>query len=145
MTSKQKQTIAECWDQMRDAIDKAYKTGNIPVEHTAALRDYARDISWSDDLEKLLDREIANERQHRSTRTIRGFSCLFAARLIVMNNVARGTFAAEMPSALTFITWRPEAAEAHLLGYLIRHAISADWCQTVDSMSYSDMMEKASA
>jgi hypothetical protein len=143
MTSKQKATITVCWNELRDAIDAAYKNAPVASDESSALRDYAQNISWHDSLDRLLRDETENEKQHRSTRSIRGFSSRDAARLILMNNIARGSFLPEMPSALTFITFRKSAAEANLLGYLIRHSLKAEWCQTVDSLSYTDLMKDA--
>jgi hypothetical protein len=131
--------IARIWSTLRDIIDKTYQA-NVG-EDAKSLRDYARNQSWSDDLEKLLAEETANERQHRSLRSVRGFSSSDAAKLIICGNVLRGTELTEMPSALTFITFRRTAAEANLLGYLIRANVTPEWKVAVSSLDYAECME----
>jgi hypothetical protein len=134
------QHINQLWEHFRDAIDAAYADTQNP--NRDSLRDYARNQSWSDDLEKLLSDETANERQHRQTRTIRGFSSQDAAKLIICGNVLRGSELTEMPSALTFITLRASAAEANLIGYLVREHLTPEWKQSVSSLDYCDCMKE---
>src|SRR5258707_9640752 len=140
------QHINQLWEQFRDAVDTAYaesQTKNFSGsahDESSCLRDYARNISWSDAVEKLLATETANERQHRQTRTVRGFSSQDAAKLIICGNVLRGSELETIPSALTFITFRPTAAEANLIGYLIRAHVTPEWTQSVQSMDYSECM-----
>jgi len=133
--------IARIWSQLRDIIDTTYQA-NIG-EDAKSLRDYARNQSWSDDLEKLLAEETANERQHRSLRSVRGFSSSDAAKLVICGNVLRGSELPEMPSALTFISFRHSAAEANLLGYLIRANVTPEWKASVESLDYSECMKNA--
>jgi hypothetical protein len=133
--------ISQIWTGLRDAIDKAYKAGNSDESNT--LRDYAQNVSWNDSLEKLLRSEVQNEKQHRGTRPVRGFSSQDAAKLIICNNVLRGTELQTIPSVLTFITFRPSAAEANLIGYLIREHVTADWKASVQSLDYSECMKSS--
>jgi hypothetical protein len=133
------QHITQLWIELRDAIEHAYQAAT--TEEGKALRDYARNISWSDDLEKLLTAETANEKQHRQSRPVRGFSSQDAAKLIICGNVLRGTELETIPSALTFITFRPTAAEANLLGYLIRAHVTPEWKASVESLDYSECMK----
>src|ERR1035438_705819 len=90
------QHINQLWNRFRDAIDAAYAEAQTKGfsgsahDESSCLRDYARNISWSDDTEKLLSTETTNERQHRQARTVHGFSSQDAAKLIVCNNVLRG-------------------------------------------------------
>lgn len=142
---KTKPAIDQLWDQMRGFINAEYaSTKNINTDEGGALRDYAENISWSDDLEKLLSIETANEKQHRGNRpTPKGFSSQTAAKLILMRNVADGSFMAAMPSALTFITLRKSAAEAQLIGYLIRHKATPEWAKLVREFDYSKIMQAA--
>jgi len=143
------QHINQLWEQFRDAIDAAYADAQkkdfsgSAHDESSCLRDYARNISWSDDVEKLLASETANERQHRQSRTVRGFSSQDAAKLIICGNVLRGSELASIPSALTFITFRHSAAEANLLGYLIRGHVTPEWKQSVESMDYSECMKSS--
>jgi hypothetical protein len=143
------QSINQIWEHFRDAIDAAYAASQSKefsgsaYADSSCLRDYARNISWSDACEKLLATETANERQHRQSRTVRGFSSQDAARLIICNNVLRGAELTEMPSALTFITFRPSAAEANLLGYLIREHLASGWKSAVQSLDYSECMKSS--
>ena len=145
------QHINQLWEQFRDAIDAAYadaQTKNFSGgahDESSCLRDYVRNSSWSDAVERLLASEAANERQHRQNRTIRGFSSQDAAKLIICGNVLRGSELAEMPSALTFITFRPSAAEANLLGYLIRAHVRTEWKQSVAFKDYCQCMKSAEA
>jgi hypothetical protein len=138
-TKRIHQHITHLWSELRGIIDKTYQA-NIG-EDAKSLRDYARNQSWSDDLEKLLAEETANERQHRSLRSVRGFSSSDAAKLIICGNVLRGAELTAMPSALTFITFRRTAAEANLLGYLIRANVTQEWKDAVSSLDYAECME----
>jgi hypothetical protein len=143
------QHINQIWEQFRDAVDAAYADAQTKDfsggahDESSCLRDYARNISWSDDVEKLLATETANERQHRHTRTVRGFSSQDAAKLIICGNVLRGSELSAIPSALTFITFRPSAAEANLLGYLIRAHVTPEWKESVKSLDYSACMKSS--
>ena len=141
------QHINQLWEQLRDTIDAAYaeaqthKFSGSAHDESSCLRDYARNISWSDAAEKLVTTETINERQHRQSRSVRGFSSQDAAKLIVCNNVLRGSELRAIPSALTFITFRASAAEANLLGYLIRAHVTPEWKQSAQSMDYSECMK----
>jgi hypothetical protein len=137
------QHISQLWQGLREVIDRAYESHPVEEEKNA-LRDYAKDQSWSDDLEKLLASETANERQHRNARSVRGFSSQDAAKLIICNNVLRGSELEQIPSALTFISFRASAAEANLLGYLIRGFVTPEWKASVESLDYADCMKTAS-
>ena len=143
------QHINQLWEHFRDALDAAYADAQTTAfsgsahDLSSCLRDYARNVSWSDDVEELLATETANERQHRQARTVRGFSSQDAAKLIICGNVLRGSELAEMPSALTFITFRASAAEANLLGYLVRAHLATGWKESVQSLDYSECMKSS--
>lgn len=134
--------IARIWSELRDIVDKTYQASE---KMRSLFAVYARNQSWSDDLERLLAEEIANERQYRyrSLRSVRGFSCSDAAKLIICGNVLRGAELTARPSALTIITFRRPAAEANLLGYLIRANVTSEWKDAVASLDYADCMEAA--
>jgi hypothetical protein len=136
------QRINQLWIELRDAIDSAYASHSVEDERSA-LRDYARDILWYDATERLLKSETENERQHRHSRPVRGFSVQDAAKLIICKNVLSGSELYDMPSALTFISFRASAAEATLLGYLIRNFVSPEWKAAVKSLDYSECMKAA--
>jgi hypothetical protein len=141
------QHINQLFSQFRDAIDAAYAAAQTKGFSGSAhdeincLRDYARNISWSDAVAKLLTAETANERQHRQSRSVRGFSSQDAAKLILCGNVLQGSELQTIPSALTFITFRPSAAEANLLGFLIRAHVTPEWKQAVSSLDYCECMK----
>ena len=140
MTRKQKANIDLRWRQMRAFITQAYKACRSDAPQ-ACLHDYAEDISWHDDLERLLREETANEKQHRGTRSIRGFSSVDAARIILMGNVLRGAELKEMPPATIFMQWRKSAAEANVIGYLVSAYLTSEWRTAVNEFDYSKMME----
>lgn len=129
--------------QLRDSINAAYADANKHNEENGqCLRDYAEDISWSDDLAVLLKREVANEKQHRSNRpSVPGFSAETAAKLILMSQVAEGSRLSAMPSATSFLVFRQTAAEARVIGYLIRSFLPAEWYSAVTSLDYSKLMQ----
>jgi hypothetical protein len=136
------QHIDKLWTELRDIIDRAY--ASHPVEdEKSALRDYALNMSWSDATENLLASETVNEMEHRKSRSIRGFSSRDAARLIICGCVCRGSELQAMPSALTFISYRAAAAEANLLGYLIRGFVTPEWKASVESLDYVECMKAA--
>ena len=133
------------WRGLRDIINAAYASdksiANSKSDEIAALRDYAENISWHDDLEKLLREETANEKQHRGTRAVRGFSSQDAAKLVLCGNVLQGARLKQIPSALTFITFRKGAAEANLLGWLVREFVTPEWSALVEAKDYSQLMK----
>jgi len=136
--------IDKMWRGLRDIINETYQN-NASMDERLCLRDYAENISWSDDLNKLLAEETHNEKQHRHTRTVRGFSAQDAAKLILCGNVLRGSELREMPSALTFITYRKTAAEGNLIGWIIREFITPEWRALVEAKDYSELMQAADA
>ncbi len=138
-----KKTIDTLWKQFRQSINTAYaEADKARDEDRMCLRDYAENISWSDDLARLLGRECAEERQHRKGHPfVQGFSIDSAAKLLIMENVAQGAEQGKMPSATIFMMWRQTAAESFLLGYLIREHLTPEWKQTVTSLDYSNLMQ----
>ena len=138
-----KQQVDKLWEQFRAAINSAYDAADkARNEDGICLRDYAENISWSDDLASLLGRETANERQHRSNRpSVPGFSNETAAKLILMNNAADGADMENMPKATAFLLFRHSAAEAQVIGYLAKDRLSAEWCKEVDSLNYAELMK----
>ena len=139
------QQLNQLWNQMRDAIDAAYKQekadNNSGAAITKALRDYARDISWTDSLAALVGRETANERQHRQNRpSPRGFSGGDAANLIGMNCGSRGSDLLQMPSAAEFLVFRQTAVEAQVVGFLAKQFITPEWKAAVAKFDYAKLM-----
>jgi hypothetical protein len=134
------QVINNLWQEMREAINRAYaKAGNN--QDLICLRDYAENISWSDDLQKLLDTETANERQHRGTRPqVVGFSAGTAAKLILMQNVIKGARLFKLPSAVDYLRYRHSAFEAEVIGFLVRSQLEKDWFRAVESYDYAKLM-----
>jgi hypothetical protein len=138
-----KKTINLLWIELRQRINQAYavadKTRN---EDGVCLRDYAENISWSDNLASLLGREAANERQHRAHRpSVSGFSVETAAKLLLMENIRFGATKEAMPSATAFLVFRQTAAEAQVIGFLIREFLDQEWRQAVVTLDYSKLMK----
>jgi hypothetical protein len=139
-----KKTINLLWIELRQRINQAYavadKTRN---EDGICLRDYAENISWSDNLCALLGKEAANERQHRSRRpSVPGFSVEVAAKLLLMENIRSGAAKEAMPSATAFLVFRQTAAEAQVIGFLIREYLDQEWRQAVESLDYAKLMKE---
>lgn len=131
------------WSEMRQAINNAYASAG-DNQDLQCLRDYAEDISWSDDLQKLLDHETANEREHRRNRpSIPGFGCSTAARLIIMRNVSDGSKMEALPKATAFLVLRKTAVEAEVIGFLIREYLAPEWHKAVNSYDYAKLMAAA--
>lgn len=143
-----KKYVNTLWKELRESINLAYKTAaEEKNEDGECLRDYAENISWSDDLATLLDREAANERQHRSGRpSVPGFSVDTAAKLILLGNMARGAEMAikgeSMPKATTFLVRRKTAAEAQIVGYLTARFLQPAWIASVRTLDYAELMKK---
>lgn len=138
-----KQTVNLLWVGLRQRINQAYavadKTRN---DDGMCLRDYAENISWSDNLAALLGREAANERQHRSNRpSTPGFSVETASKLLLMENIRSGASKDKMPSATTFLVFRQTAAEAQVIGFLVREYLDQEWRQAVENLDYSRLMK----
>ncbi len=138
-----KQRIDNLWRQFRESINAAYTDANKRRDEDGiCLKDYAENISWSDDVGKLLASESANERQHRSNRPpVPGFSVETAAKLILMSQVAEGSRLSEIPRSTTFLVFRKTAAEARVIGYLIRNFLPADWYSAVTALDYAKLMQ----
>ena len=137
-----KQKIDGLWDEFREAINKAYAVAEkVRDEDGCCLRDYAENISWSDSTARLLGRETANERQHRSNRpSVPGFSNESAAKLILMQQAATGALSKEMPRATAFLVFRQSAIEAEVIGYLIRNFVTVEWRESLAELDYVKLM-----
>lgn len=134
--------INTLWRTMEGFITTAYKSAE--GKESAALRDYAEDVSWNHALAGLLKRETENERQHRRTRSNpQGFSAQTAARLLLMQNMGSGAVFKAAPEAVDFLIYRREAIEAQLIGWLCRSAISSEWRAALAEFDYAQLMRAA--
>ena len=135
-----KQKIDGLWDEFREAINKAYAVAEkVRDEDGCCLRDYAENISWSDSTARLLGRETANERQHRSNRpSVPGFSNESAAKLILMWQASR---VKTMPCATAFLMSRQTAIEAQVIGFLAKNQLTDAWRDAVEALDYADLMK----
>jgi hypothetical protein len=142
---KTKQQIDRLWEQFRTAIDAAYSDANKQRDDAGnCLRDYAQNVSWNDNLKQLLQRETANERQHRSNRpSVPGFSAETAAKLILLNQASAGSLLATMPQPTEFLVFRQTAAEARAIGFLIRESLSVEFRESLSRLDYSELMKVA--
>jgi hypothetical protein len=138
-----KTRIDNLWEQFRKAIDAAYADADKKREENGqCLRDYARDISWSDNLAGLLRRETANEKQHRSGRpSVPGFSSETASKLVLMNQVGCGALLQTMPNATEFLVFRQTAAEARVIGFLVKKFLTVDWRVGLAELDYAKLMQ----
>jgi hypothetical protein len=135
--------VCTFWQQFREAVNATYDEANKNHDQDGiCLRDYAENISWSDNLASLLGREAANERQHRRNRpSPSGFSVDTAAKLILLDNAVKGAGMSEMPKATAFLVLRRTAVEAETIGFLARKHLSAEWRQAVSSLDYAQLMK----
>jgi hypothetical protein len=134
--------INTLWEQFRDAIDATYKAQSPANDTSAVLRDYARDISWTDALKTLIQTEIANERQHRRNRPApKGFSAYTAAKLLLMTNVVTGAQLTNLPPVTDFLVYRKTAVEAQVLGFLVKSKLTPEWEKQVQALDYSVLMK----
>ncbi len=138
--------IDKIWDGLRDAIDAAYQAGRMQSDDARqCLRDYARNISWSDNLETLLDAETNAERRHRSGRPADRWkspiSSRNAAKLLLCHNALEGSNLQSMPYGARFLVIRKTAAEAEVIGYLIRDHVTPEWRELVSSLDYAEIMK----
>jgi hypothetical protein len=139
--TKTKQQIDTLWCDFREAIDRAYKAAG-PNDDGVCLRDFAQDVSWHDDLAKLLGQETANERQHRGERRA-SFSVGQAAKLILMSQATFGASLPEMPKASLFLVARQTAAMAEVIGWIARKELSNKWREAVKSFDYAKLMKES--
>jgi hypothetical protein len=140
-----KQAVDKLWHGFREAVNKAYaeadKTRN---EDGICLRAYAENISWSDNLAILLDRESANERQHRSSRpSVKGFSVETAAKLILLGQASHGAQLKQLPRSTAFLVFRQSAVEAQVIGFLARKYLPMEWRTAVNALDYAKLMQPA--
>jgi hypothetical protein len=141
MSTKTK--VDALWDQFRTAINQAYaEADKANDEDGTCLRDYAENISWSDDLAGLLGRETAEERRHRSNRpSVVGFSTETAAKLLIMNAASRGALMDALPKATAFLVFRKTMAEAEVIGYLCRKHLLNEWHMALSNLDYAKLMQ----
>lgn len=146
---KLKQQIDALWEQLRGIINYSYNRQRAAENHDEAeiadaLRDFAENQSMNDALLSLLDREAASEVKHRNF--VSGsypISKTTSAKLLIMAAVVQGAGMLAMPSALSFLLLRKTAAEARVLGFLIRHDIPGDWLKEAAALDYSKIMNAA--
>lgn len=140
-----KTVVDGLWSEMRQIINETYKQADeLRDDDGMCLRDYAENTGWSDDLDRLLEHEKENERQHRRRRpNPPNFSVETASKLILLNNFAHGAEMTAMPKATAFIVLRQTAVEAELLGYLCRKLTSADFRNHVRALDYAKLMQVA--
>jgi hypothetical protein len=140
---KSKQQINSLWKQFREAINSAYAEADKSRDDNGiCLRDYAENISWSDNLATLLDRETANERQHRSNRpSIPGFSAETAAKLILLNQASTGASREQLPQSTAFLVFRQSAVEAQVIGFLAKKYLPLKWHQAISALDYAKLMQ----
>jgi hypothetical protein len=138
-----KQRIDTLWEDFRFAINAAYaESVKTRDEELACLRDYAENISWSDNLARLLGREAAEERRHRSGRpAIKDFSIDSAAKLMIMHFAEQGAGMAELPKATGFLVYRQTAIESEVIGFLARVCLAQEWRESVKSLDYAELMK----
>lgn len=130
MQAIQKQ-IKSLWKELVSAIDQT---------KNADAQEFRRNDFYR--LETLLQEETANERQHR--RFVSGayaVSSSVGAKITLLHNVARGARLSEMPTATTFILFRRSAAEAMLLGYLLRDGLTPQFVDEAYSLDYPSLMK----
>ena len=136
--------IRNLWMAFQNAIDLADAAGrklNNADGHAQcnALHDYTSQRNWR--MRGLIGRETANERQHRKTTSSpSGFSAGDAAKLQIMQ---WASFAAElnvMPSAHYFLTMRPTAVEAEVIGFLCRSELRQSWRDELATLDYATLM-----
>ena len=141
MSTKTK--VNDLWEQFRASINAAYaESSKANEEDGICLRDYAENISWSDDLAGLLGRESAEERRHRANRpSVPSFSVDTAAKLLVMENARKGSEMDEMPKATAFLVLRKTAVESEVIGWVARKHLSAEWRAAVASLDYAELMK----
>lgn len=140
--NKNSQLIDSLWDDFRKAINATYAQSTGWRDDRDCLRDYAEDISWNDALCGLLGRETANERRHRSGRpSVPGFSNQTAAKLILMAQASNGSIQTDMSKGTEFLMYRQTAAEARLIGWLIRESVTKEWRDAVNSIDYTELMK----
>lgn len=141
MSTKTK--VDNLWQEFRQAINSAYKEASKANEEDGiCLRDYAENISWSDDLAGLVGRESAEERRHRNGRpSVPRFSVDTAAKLMVMENARKGAEMADMPKATAFLVLRKTAVESEVIGFLARKYMTGDWRESVRKMDYAELMK----
>ena len=138
-----KRSVDKLWQDFRTAINSAYaKADKKRNDNGICLRDYAENISWSDNLSTLLDRETANERQHRSNRpSVPGFSAETAAKLILLHQASLGAQTRQLPRSTAFLVFRQSAIEAQVIGFLARKYLPMEWRTTVNALDYVKLMQ----
>lgn len=137
---RRKALIAELENRVRNAIDKTfypteerYPNGSRKsIDYSdprSRLRDYVRNMAMFDKWDDLIDRETKHERRHRRGAPA-GWRFKFGpkhgASIVILNNVGDGARLESAPAAESFIALRDTAAEAMLVGWLAREALTAD-------------------
>lgn len=142
--------IDRLWEQLRDTIDRAYADG------VSDLRDFARNVSWTDRLEALLAREEQHERNHRKGRpesmagqgwrlsTARAAKCILLRCLVFSDTRDEsGNWIYQiknLPLATGALQLRDTCFEAEVLAFLIRDHVSTTFVQQCGSLDYAELM-----
>lgn len=138
------QAIRNLWEAFQNAIDLADKDGkklNNADGHAEcnALHDYTRERGWR--MSNLLGRETAGERKHRqNSDQPKDFSVGDAAKLQIMQWAAFAQELDAMPSAHLFLTMRPTAVEAEVIGFLCRKHLNDTWRERLAKLDYAKLM-----
>jgi hypothetical protein len=141
---KAKTEIEQLWGQLQATCTRA--AASEQSKDQSAIRDALRDYAGEDGkrMLDLLAREIQHEKGHRrfTSYTNQGYplSARTGAMLLICENTARGTDNANMPPATNFIIWRDTAAEAWLLGFMLRGYLSPEWIKRAKALDYSAIM-----
>lgn len=136
--------ITNLWMAFQNAIDLADAEGkklNNANGHAQcnALHDYTSERGWR--LANLVGRESANERQHRTTtNNPASFTVGDAAKLQIMQWAAFSADLNVLPSAHLFLTMRPTAVEAEVVGFLCRTCLNQSWRDELATLDYSELM-----
>lgn len=129
--------VEKMWRELQATIDK---TTNESADH-AVLSGY-RERSYEHALENLLRDEVQNERQHRSGFGSGSypFSAVVAAKIIIIENVARGAQHVELLPARLWLEIRRSAAEAMTIGNLLGTMLPIEWRSAAEALDYSELM-----
>jgi hypothetical protein len=131
--------VETLWIELQNTLDKSAKL--LSPDASAALSDY-RETSYKDALGLLLREETKNERQHRTGYGSGDypFSSVIGAKIIIMENIARGAAKVAPLEARLWLEIRRTAAEAMTIGNLLGPALSFKWRAEAQELDYSDLM-----
>ena len=130
--------VEKLWSELQETLNSTHSIEYN--QNLAALSEY-RELSSVNALRTLLQTEIRNERKHRGMMARSyPYPVALAAKIIILENVARGAKHGELLPARLWLEIRHSAAEAMTIGNLLGARLTVEWRCAAEALDYSGLM-----